>query len=146
MTGRCCAILTTGRRCGALAQARDAYRDGLVCAAHRTDLSRDQLTAALREAAANPFALGSALAAYRRQQPAPTTDLATLLGLPRQALPRLAFARRPQPGPQFEADVRHVAARAGCSAAALRDLLLAVALLPPPPVPASTTSTAPSPG
>jgi hypothetical protein len=70
----------------------------------------------LRRVGDDPYFLGSALTAYQHCSGADVGDVATFLGCPVAALPRLALARRPDPhSPRFRRDLARLAARSGAA-------------------------------
>jgi hypothetical protein len=78
----------------------------------------------LARVGADPFFVGSALVAYQRASGADVAGLATFLGCPLAALPRLALARRPEPGaPRFLGETARLAARVGAAEDRLAALL-----------------------
>jgi hypothetical protein len=79
----------------------------------------DPLSWLARRAAALPFFLAHALAAYQTAHTLTDADLAAELHCTREALTMIRLCRAPPPGAKGVKDVRCVAQRFGCDAARL---------------------------
>ena len=95
-----------------------------------TQLERRRRRAAKR-AAAEPFLVASALAAYQRRYHVKATTLAAWLGCPPASWSTLALCARPDPAAaRFQAEVQCIATAVGCDPERLAVLLEAVAQPP----------------
>ena len=90
---------------------------------------------AAKRAAAEPFFVASALAAFQRRHRMSAARLATWLGCPDADLSKLALAPRPDPAsPRFAAEVSCIAAAIGCDRDRLAELLTQAAAQSTKPV------------
>ena len=91
------------------------------------DADDQQLRRAAARAAADPFFVAFALAAYRALAGLDESELAAWLGCPEQNMARLALCRRPDGGSvMFGDEVRRIAGYAGSDAGRLAQILRAV--------------------
>lgn len=74
-------------------------------------------------AAADPFFLAFALAAYARAEGLTDATLAAHLGCPAENLTMIRLSRAPRPGDEFAADVERVAAEFGADAERLANVV-----------------------
>jgi hypothetical protein len=94
---------------------------------HETDDSnRDALDALAARASAEPWFLGSVLAAYQRRHGLDDAGLAAVLGCDAAVLTDVRLCRRPgvaEPDRTTEEDIAAIAGRFGIDAAALRQVV-----------------------